>query len=421
MLLKRAFTLSAGYVFNAVASGIFGIYVTRILGPQDKGVLYVALSSCGLMTMLFGFGVPYAAAYYIRAYPGSHSFILSRTNRVMLACAVLSLVTAVLFRDAFSSFFLGDRKIDALMAALLVSMVIVDTGNSIVGATLVAQGDSRGYAMCINTGTMVNIACTTVLLLLSRHKLHVVMVGVLLGTITATFMMRSRYRNHSGENVTMSDAVTVKNFHSYGVRAQSGALGSLVLKRLDVFLISYFMNTSAVGFYSVGVSLRDLAITVSRAFAELAGGDMADRENRENGTANRILKQGILFNVVVSVVVFGMALVLFPYFIPIAYGERFLGSVRISIVIMGSLLPMSISLLIGKAIQSKGMPLLQSINNVLGAIVGTVVMWHLTRRFGIHGAAAATVLGTTGALLLSFVFLHVSGKYGMSTGSRIHE
>lgn len=389
-------------------SGIFGIYVTRILGPEEKGVLAIALGSCGLMSALFSFGIPYSAAYYIRAHPGSQSFILSQTNRVMIVCAMLSLTLVVLSKEAFSSLFLGGKTIDAFMTALLVGMVIVDTGNNIVGATLVAQGDSKGYAMSINAGTVVNVASTLVLLSLFHQRLHAVILGTLVGTIGATFMMRNRYRLFAGEVTGAQHPVTARNFYTYGIQAQAGALGSLVFKRIDIYLISYFINTSAVGLYSVGLSLRDIAMTASRAFAGLAGGEMADPVNQSDGTAKNILKKGIIFNVVLSLFIIVVALLIFPYFIPLAYGEAFTKSINVSIIIMGSLLPLSISLLFGKAIQSKGKPLLQSVNNVISAVVCTFVVWQFTKHFGILGAASATIVDSMVVLLFSGLFLYLS-------------
>ncbi len=416
MLLRKVFLLSVGSVVNTFITGIFSIYVTRVLGPEDKGVLTIAISTCGLMSMLFSFGVPYAAAYYIRSHPGSRSFVLVQTNRTMIVCGLLSFILVFFGRDLFSSVFLGGKAIDAFMVMVLVGMVIVNSANSIVGASLVAQGDSRGFALSLNMGTLITIMSTLILLWYCESRLHAVLSGTLLGAVCSTLMMRKQYMNYSSEAGERSHAVGARDFFMYGIQAQSGALASLFFKRIDLFIISYFINTSAVGFYSVGIGLRDLAMTASSSFAGLAGGEMADPDNQSGKKAGKILKKGIRFNILCSLVFFLGAVILFPYFIPFAYGEAFQRSINISVIIMGSLLPLSISLLIGKAIQARGKPLLQSLSSVMGAVVCTAVVWQLTKSFGVKGAAAATIIDSVVLLLLGFLFLRISN--GKDSGDK---
>jgi len=410
MFTKKIFVLSAGQMLNTVISSLFGIYVTRLLGPQDKGVLVVALGSCDLMAMLFSFGIPYSAAYYIRSHPGSESLVLKYANRTMIASGLLSLVLVALGKELFASFFLEGKTIDLFMMLLLVLLVMVNSGNGIIGATLVAQGDSKGFAVSANLSTLVNMAVTFVLILLLDKKLHAVILGTLAGTLVATVIMRRRYRLFVRPGAQVRLTLTAREFFVYGFQAQLGALASLLFKRIDVYIISHWLSIGAVGYYSVGTSLRDVALTVSRALAGLAGGEMADPVKQKDGTARKILRSGILFNVAISVAMLGIAAVLFPFAIPFAYGAAFARSVTPSLIIMGSLLPMAIALLIGKAIHARGKPLLLSIGYVIGALLSSFSVWLLTNRYGINGAALATIVGSVILLVISWLVLWMAEK-----------
>jgi O-antigen/teichoic acid export membrane protein len=412
VLLKKVFVLSTGSLFNTIISSLFGIYVTRVLGPETKGVLTIALTSCDLIMMLFSFGIPYSTAYYIRSHPGSSSVVLRQTNWSMIICGVLSLCLIILGKDIFSSLFLGGWTVDGVMATLLILTVFMNSGNIIIGAALIAQGNSNGYVMSTNIGALANIACTIALFALLQHyKLHAVLLGNLAGILIATILMRRSFRLSFGTSIPTTNDLTLRKFYTYGIQAQSGALAALVFKRIDLYIISHFLNISAVGFYSVGLGLRDLAMTVSRALAGLAAGDMADPEKQKDGTAQGILKSGIILNIVMSLIAFLGAAVIFPYFIPLAYGESFSKSVTISIIIMVSMLPFSIAFLLGKAIQSKGKPLYLSIGNVIGAIICSIVVWQFTEHFGIVGAAVATIIDSTVLLVLGWILLNLSGDW----------
>lgn len=427
MILKKVFILSSGYLVNTIILGIFGIYVTRMLGPADKGALTIARSSCDLMMMLFSFGIPYSAAYYIRSHPGSDSVILSQANKTMILCGALSLMFVMLGKDMFSVLFLGGRTIDTAMAVLLVLTIIVNSGNTIIGATLVAQGDSKGYVMGTNVGLLVNVVGTVLLITaFEQFKLHAVLLGNLVGILVAAVIMRKCIRVSDRTACSSHQELTSLKLYTYGIQAQGGAISALVFKRVDLYIVSHFLGTNAVGFYSVGLGLRDIAMTASRALTGLAAGDMADPVKQRDGTAQSILKKGVVFNVAASLIAFLGAVGIFPYFIPLAYGESFSKSVTYSILIMGSLMPFSIAFLVGKAIQSKGRPMIQSICNIIGAVVCSIVVWQFTARYGLIGAATATMVTSSILLMLSWIFLKLTGDWnsvadppGLSENNRI--
>lgn len=407
-MFKKAFVLSAGNIVNVVILGLFGIYVTRVLGPENKGVLTIALSSCDLMSMLFSFGIPYSAAYYVRSHPGSESVVKSLTNRAMVICGVLSLLLVLLSKDAFSALFLGGWVIDPFMTALLVLTVIVNSGNTVIGAAIIAQGDSKGFVISTNAGTIVTVLCTFALITTMPLKLHSVVLGSLIGNLVATVFMRLQYRI-SGAAESASPMLTTRQFYAYGFQAQAGAVAMLLFKRMDLYIISHFLNTAAVGFYSVGLSLRDLAMTASRAVAGLSGGDLADPAKQADGSARTIFRKGVVFNAASSLVILFVSALLFPYFIPFAYGAAFSRSITPSIIIMYSLLPLSVALLVGKAIQAKGKPLLLSISTVVSAVISSIVVWILTKQYGLHGAAIATIIGCTVLLATGWISLRLTG------------
>ena len=409
MSFKKVAILSSGSIINTVICGLFGIYVTRTLGPQNKGILTIVLSSCDLMSMLFSFGVPYSAAYYVRVYPGSEAALESFTNRTMIVCGLLSLSLLLMSEKLFSSIFLGGWEIDPVMGGLLIATVIVNSGNSIIGAAVIAQGDSSGYVRSTNAGSVVTVLSTALLLVTASQKLHGVVLGSLIGNLAATFLMRKRFRGrcHRGDEVHVPAGEILR----YGLNAQWGGLGTLVFKRLDLYIISHFLNPAAVGFYSVGVGLRDLAMTASRAVGGLSGGDMADPAKQADGTAQLAFRKGVGFNVVSSALITLVALPVFPYLIPLAYGPSFAASVYPSMIIMGSLLPLSVALLVGKAVHARGKPLYLSVSSVVSAALSSVIIWQLARQYGSVGAAVSTIINSVILLGSGWVALLLCGWY----------
>ncbi len=294
-------------------------------------------------------------------------------------------------------------------------IVVINFAKTTLGATLIAQGNSKSFVWISNTGTLVNVVTVLLFIRMLPQKLHAVLLGNLVGMAVATIIMLQRYGFFKKRPAISSDDLSIRQFYTYGIKAQIGAVATFLFKRIDIYIIGYFLNTSAVGLYSIGLGLRDLAITIPSALASLAGGDMADPAIQANGKAKTILKKGVIFNVLCSLMIFLGSVLLLPYFIPFAYGKAFSNSITPSIIIMGSLLPFSISLLIGKAIHAKGKPLNLSISNVISAIISIIIIWQLTKRYNIIGAAAATIINGVILVILGWMFLRLSGNWHSKT------
>jgi len=409
-LLEKTLILFSGNTLNSLFSCIFSIWLTRELGPEKKGVITIALSSCDLLSALFSIGIPYSAAYFVRSHPGSQSQVKSIANRAMLLSCFLSFVFIALGKDLFASFFLSGWSIDLMMVLLLIFTVTINSGNAIIGAAIKAEGNSKSFVMSTLIGTLITIFLTSGLFFFTNlQKLHAVLLGALVGNIVATIIMRKSYYSLDSY-LAAPQRFTIREFYKFSIQAHAGAVAMLIFKRMDIYFISHFLNIASVGFYSVGIGLREIGMSISRAVSDIVGGEMADPQKKFNGSAKKAFRKGVVFIMASSFSILLFAILLFPCFIPLVYGKEFLMAINPATITMASLIPASITLLLGKALHAQGRPLHLSIGNILNAVICAVISWQLTKVFGLKGAAVSTLINGTIFLLTGYILLQFDHK-----------
>lgn len=395
---NKIIRLISANLINTFLTGVLGIYVSRVLGPEGRGVLALVMGSVLLVSMLLSFGSPHAAAYFIRHKPQSAKAILSCWNCVLLFEAFVSAVVLLWTGGVLTSFFLGGYKLDLILVILLIGIIVISSDIGVVGASVIAKGDTTRYSFSTNLGTVVTFLVTILLLNLinlTEWKLHGVLTGYFAGQVLTALFLRKAYSTYLDYSDSQNDG-TIKwvQILNYGLKAQIGSIASLVFKRVDLFIIGYLVNPSAVGFYAIGLSLRDLALIVPRAMAGLIGGEMTDHQVQSSGLGIQLFKKSIWVNIGFSIAVTLFGVVSFPVVIPLTYGDAYSDAVLPAILILGSLIPLSLAIIVNPAICAYGKPMYMSFGNVVGGLLGLITIWYFTSSFGLVGGAVSSILAS---------------------------
>lgn len=394
-LRDKIIRLVSGNLVNTFLTGVLGIYVSRVLGPESRGVLALVMGSVLIASMLLSFGSPHAAAYFIRHKPQSAKAILFYWNCVLLLGAVVSTVAFFLTGDALAAFFMGGYKIDFILIILLVGIITVSSDNGVVGAGVIAKGDTKSFTFSTNLGTIVTFLVTILLLNITEWQLHGVLTGYFSGQATTALLLRRAFYNYFDySDLPSEEAVGWMQILNYGLKAQIGSIASLVFKRVDLFVIGYLISPSAVGLYAIGLSLRDLALIVPRAMAGLISGEMTDHQVQSSGLGIQLFKKSIWVNIGFSVAVTLFSVVSFPVVIPLTYGDAYSDAVLPAILILGSLIPLSLAIIVNPAICAYGKPMHMSFGNVVGGLLGLITIWYFTSSFGLVGGAVSSILAS---------------------------
>ncbi len=198
---------------------------------------------------------------------------------------------------------------------------------------------------------------------------------------------------------------TVKSIALLAAPLGVGALFSIINTRADVFMLSYLRTMQEVGYYSAGYKLLDLgsimAITLLWPLIPILSRQLKDQPTSGKKTAQSVMELSAL-------VCFPLA-VITPYLaspvIHILYGEEYAESSKI-LGIFGVVFVILVYCLIGAMINiSAGKVKHAYWNTALAVIVNIFLNFLLIPRFGIVGAAYATVASHVCMLIVQHAYV----------------
>ncbi|MCU4718034.1 flippase [Halapricum hydrolyticum] len=177
----------------------------------------------------------------------------------------------------------------------------------------------------------------------------------------------------------------------YSIPLIASGLAGFVYRSVDIFLILYFLDSSAVGVYGVAYAAVGFMQMFSTAFNFLGAPVASELEHDEDTEGvMSVFRPVSRWLVVASACAFVPLGVFSSEFISIIYGSAYAGG-GLALAILafgyGSQNVLSVN---GPILQALGRSRLLAFNSVLAAIVNVVLNVLFIPRFGIVGAAVAT-------------------------------
>ncbi|MWG32896.1 flippase [Halomarina oriensis] len=191
---------------------------------------------------------------------------------------------------------------------------------------------------------------------------------------------------------------------------------NFVYRSVDVFLVLYFLDSSAVGTYGVAYAGAQLMITFSAAYSFI--GTPVASEVESTGDYDELLRvQNTVLRWLVVVSIPALApLVFYPAeFIAIVYRPAYAaGALSMTVLACGfavhNIVNAQTTLL-----EALGRSRVLAANNVVAAVVNVVLNVLLIPEFGIFGAAAATVVAyLTLDALTALELYHFLGRWSLT-------
>lgn len=381
----------------AAASGLLMVLLARLLGPDDYGILFLAIAVFGVLGVFSKVGIAKSGARYVAEYKERDPSQLPHIVRTSLTYNVItiSIVGVVLF--------VGHRSVATLIGEpelapfLLLGVCYLAVETLKVYVRIVLQGfEAIEYASAIYVLDQVSrlvFAVGFVLLgfgalgALAGYVLsYAIAVSVGLGVIYIHL-----YRPHRGTGPV--EAGLQRRIAEYTLPLTATSSANVLDKRVDTILVGFFLNPVAVSYYVLSKQIvtflekpvSALGFTLSPTFgAEKASGSI-DR-------AARLYEEALVYSLLLYVpVAAGVVLVANPT-IELVFGTEYLGAVIVLQVLAFYAVLQSITKLTSNGLdylgRAKHRAIVKGITSVLNVLLNIV----LIPAIGVVGAAIATVV-----------------------------
>ena len=380
-------TATATVVISACGF-ITGLIAARSLGPAGRGEL--AAITVWASTLLYAgtFGLPEAVAYFAAASPALRAGVWLTAQA---AASVLGVViTAV---GWFLIPILLDGTSAGAVAAPIQRFLLLFGVPCLLSLCSCAwlQGVGRLDAFNVSRAVvpLVNASGFLVLLAIGDRVVWHFAAVLLIGN-AATWVLATALGPRSFVDRPHLSAVLASRMFHYGVRVQVGNWSNAANVRLDQLLLSLFAAPASLGVYVVAVTYANAVMTLSGSAILVMLPEIV-REHRE-GTAGVCLERWyrrlLWTSAGAAVLVAGSAI----YILPLLFGPAFRAAVPLLVFLAPATVLLGMNQILSTAFRGIDQPEVGSAAEILGLVVTALSLAALLPRYGMYGAAVASLL-----------------------------
>ena len=400
MIARNARLILIADVTILLSNVISSLVGARALGPAGRGDLLVIVLWPPVVAMLAGLGLPTAYRYWMAREPERVSYLFSNAVLYTIAVGVLSVAAA----DLIVPHLVGQRSPQVMMLLRIYQVNIpaalfLDLMRGLLEGTrrfgwagaarMIFFGvQAFGFAGLWAVGHL-TVATAMITMIIAQTS------SMLLALIAVLSQLRPSWK---------PSWVEFKNSMHYAVRDYPGGVADFTTLRLDQLVLAAMASNVAIGLYVVAVRLSEMTTLAADAIADALMPEVAASkvENRAELLWARSLRLAIYMHLVLLPPLWLGA----PLLLKILFGERFVpatGAFRWLLVAAGV---WSLGSIVISGLRGFGYPGLSTLAKFSAAAVTTVGLLVLLPRWGITGAAIASLIGYTVMLVIAlFAFV----------------
>lgn len=393
-------------LLQTIASIAAGIIIARGLGPEGQGQYAVLLAGVGLLATLAAAG-QFEGNVLTSAGEQSRGRVLLVRSAIQATLAgMVALLSMGLWRSVAA---IHDGAVAPLLSLIVMMEVLallfrgINLGQHEITAYNIATLVQRFAYLAILAalGAVIGLRLTVVLKAwLAAVGLNAVLTGF-------GIWRRSQVSAISWRVIRNGWLVSLNR----GLRALLTVCLTLVLIRVDVYMLGRWLGTEAVGQISVATTFAEYlwyipSILGSMLFALVAAGNTPENIDKICRSSRSII--ALIAPVALVLMIVGRSL------IPLVYGGAYSEAGRLFVLLVPGMLAISVHLVVDSYFAGSGFPPI-SYFAAGGALLSKVALnLAVVPRFGVAGAAVATSVVYTLLLLVKVV------TFGQYTGVSVH-
>ncbi len=392
---KNTFWLFGGEISSRLLRAAIVIYAARVLGAEGWGVFSYAITLAAFFTIFSDIGLSALLTREAAKNPAMREKYLSTAFFIKLILLLFSVGLIILIAPMFT-------KIEAIKALLpIIALILVFDGLREFGFSLNRALEKMEWEALVKILTNFSVAALGFIFLIISTTAKSLAIAYTIGSATGflaiIWVLRPYFRNLFS-NFTKNLLWPI--FSSAWPFALLGFLGAIMINT-DIIMLGWFRTSQEVGFYSASQRPIQFFYIIPTLLATAIFPTFARLAKKDNQKFRQVLEKSLTLVLLLGIpLVFG-GVILGKEIILLLFGSQYLSSVIAFQTLLITILIIFPSALIGNAIfaydeQKKFIGFL-----ALGALGNVALNYFLIPRFGIEGAAAATV----GAQLLANGFV----------------
>lgn len=383
MLVKLAASFSGQVGVNVLAL-IAQIILARMLGPEGKGTYSLVVLIVNLTFQFCHGSLNSANSHFTGRYPEARSGIIGNNFVIALfwggSITLMFLLTAdFILPCTYPNL---DPSLVKLTILCLPSLLLLEYSNS----TVMGQDRIKSYSLLLALRDFFFLCFLAVPVVIGSLSVRYAVGSWALVVIVMSLI--SAYTAYSGNQYRLKiDFQVWKSMVRFSFQSHIANLTTFLKTRLDWLLIGFFINATALGYYSTAGQIVLMMTLFPAAIAQVIGPHISWRDNQAGDVLTPLLCRVTLF----IALIIGILLIVFGEFaIQLAFGVKFLPSYPFVIALLPGGIALSLVKILAGDLGGRGLPQYAMKISVVVLIVNIIANLSLIPFFGGMGAAIAS-------------------------------
>ncbi|WEL16722.1 MATE family membrane protein, Rfbx family [Halorhabdus sp. SVX81] len=376
--------LVASSVSATILSLLAVTFFAQAVGAASLGIFFLFQSVLSVLTSIGDFGVSVGVEKRISS-GNSIRESLGAGLIIKVSTALFIAVGLIIFRPQINDY-LGISAVGAIIVAFVSQQVFlvlqgVIRGDQRVGQTAVFQVLKQGTWLVLGSAAL---------------QFGYGVVGLIYAYVVAHLTVMSAALLIVQVLPSVPTPRRIRELIDYSLWSYVGSLGGVVYNWMDVLLIGYFMTNAAVGAYEVAWMVTTASLIFSRAVRKVAFPIMNAEGGREDiSRLEELVTQYLTPSLYFVIPAFVGATILGDEILTIVFGPEFsVGWVVLSILMVEKI-QRAISYVLISPMHAVDRPDLAAKSTAAGMVANLSFNIFLIPRYGLVGAALATMLAET--------------------------
>ncbi|WP_425806324.1 oligosaccharide flippase family protein [Desulfitobacterium sp. Sab5] len=371
--------------------------LSRVLGPEGKGVVDVANNFLSFATLILGMGFAASTVFFLGKKKDALNAIIGNNIVVTLVSSLVLIPFYFLHLHFHFKFLAGVSNIQ--MLAVLVTVPLVNFKSAMINVLLGLQ-DMVEYNRINVIDKILSLVLLIIFLLIAVNPTAAI-VSILIGTL-AICLLQIYILILKRKQAPRVERGLMKDMFGYGLKAQFGNIVQKLNYRLDVFIVNYYLPIDQVGIYSIAVALGETLWGVTGSIATVVfpiASSSTDKKGMMPFT-NQITRVSFTLIAGFSVI---LALISKPLIL-IWLGRDFITATGALLWLLPGISIFSVSNILASYLAGVGLVEKNIYSSIASGIVTVVLDIFLIPRIGIIGASIATSLSYIVFTLMTIIF-----------------
>lgn len=391
---------------------ISGVFSTRILGEEAKGVFSLFQANYLLFVMLFSFGIQTGIVYFVSSKKYSEQIVAGLSFAVFTVCSVLltGMLLTAYYMD-FSSYFFPEGYNSLPYVFSVVVLFILTFFNNLITSFFQAHS----MFSIINRISLINSVVNAILFsivyffILNRdfdpsERFDYVLILTIFLVFINSLVWLILYLNKINVKPKMSNITSeiVKKFIGYSLLIYLGTVINFFNYRLDLWIVNYFLDEKELSHYSLAANIAQIILIVAVTIASVILPKLSNETDEKKFEIFTLVSRAS-FSVFFILIM--IAIITANFLIPLMYGDEFIPTIVpfqiLAIGIFISCITQIFTIIVITLNKSK--------YNIYACAIGLIFTVffdvYLIPKYNINGAAIATLISYFVIFLVTYYLI----------------